>query len=67
METFSGILVLYALGLAFPGILIGIWGEDVFDYGFVGGMFLWPLMLCALLLYSVYSLIRAVVKKFRSA
>jgi uncharacterized membrane protein len=65
METVGMILVIYVMGLL-PGILIGFAGEDVFGYGMPGGMFLWPLMLCALLLYSIYSLIRAVVRTFRT-
>jgi hypothetical protein len=59
------ILVIYAVGIL-PGILIGFAGEDVFGYGMPGGMFLWPLMLCALLLYGIYSLIRAAVRTFRN-
>jgi hypothetical protein len=66
MEIFGTILALYAIGIIFPGPMIGFVGEIVFDYGAIGGMLLWPLMLCALLLYSVYSLIRAVVRKFRN-
>jgi uncharacterized membrane protein len=66
MGIFGVILVIYMIGLL-PGILIGFAGEDVFDYGIVGGIFLWPLVLCALLLYGIYILIKAVVRKFRNA
>jgi hypothetical protein len=59
------ISVFYLTGALTLGQLIGLAGEDVFGFDFVGGAFLWPLMLCALILYGIYSLIRAVVRKFR--
>jgi hypothetical protein len=47
------------------GWIIGIAGEDIFDFDLFGGAFLWPLMLCAIIIYGICSLIRAVVRKFR--
>jgi hypothetical protein len=44
------------------GQLIGLAGEDGVGFDFVGGAFLWPLMLCALILYGIYSLVKAVVR-----
>jgi hypothetical protein len=66
MEIFGIILALYVMGIMLPGALVGYIGEEVFGYDSVGGMFLWPLKLCALLLYGIYSLIRAVVRTFRN-
>jgi hypothetical protein len=66
MEAFVVLFVAYALGILLPGLIVGAVGEDVFNYSLAAGMFLWPLMLCALLLYGIYTLIRAVVRTFRN-
>jgi hypothetical protein len=63
MEIFVAILLIYMVGMPIPGISIGGAGEDVFRFSFMGGIFLWPLMLCALLIYGIYTLFRAVIKK----
>jgi hypothetical protein len=59
------ILVFYLVGVIFIGWMIGAAGEITFDFDDLGGTFLWPLMLCTLIIYGIYTLIRAVVKKFK--
>jgi hypothetical protein len=63
MET---LIAAYVLGIGIPEWPIGVAGENVFGFNLFAGMFFWPLMLCALVLYGLYDLIRKVVRKFRA-
>jgi hypothetical protein len=66
MGEFIGlIIVFYLVGIILIGWMIGLAGETIFDFDGYGGTFLWPLMLCVLIIYGIYALIRAVVRKFR--
>jgi hypothetical protein len=52
-------------GIVFIGWMIGFAGEEIFDFPELGGVFLWPLMLVVLLIYEIYTLIKAVVRKLK--
>jgi hypothetical protein len=53
---------LYAVFLVLVGWMIGIAGEDVFNFDWRAGAFLWPLVLCGLIVYGIFCLIKAIVK-----
>jgi hypothetical protein len=63
MET---LIVAYVLGIGIPGWPIGVAGENVFGFDLFAGMFFWPLMLCALVIYGLCDFIRKVARKFRA-
>jgi hypothetical protein len=46
------------------GWIIGYFGELIFGFDSIAGELLWPLVLCALLLYGIYTFFKAVVEKF---
>jgi chromate transport protein ChrA len=59
------IIVSYIIGATTVGWLTGLEGEKVFGFNWVWGLFLWPLMLCMLLIYRIYDLFRKVIKTFK--
>jgi hypothetical protein len=59
------IILIYLSGSLFLGWFTGECGEKVFGFNWVGGLCLWPLMLCMLLIYETYDLFIKVIKTFK--
>jgi hypothetical protein len=53
IAIFVFFVTFYPLLCIFPGWLVGMAGESVFDIPLITGMFLWPLVLCGLLFYGI--------------